>query len=214
MFSLRNVPSHDERSLVLIEAFLLSDESGGIRLRPRDEIEQAMESGLCLEIRRDGKICGCSMIYKFDTWPGGPVFAEIGSMLVTAEGFGLQRFLAAFHQFQIYLEEFDVEPSEIFAVVNPGSASEHNLRDRAGLVPAPAPPSLQVIRAERALPFAPNKAILFARPDSFRRAFADLRSWHQGDRLFRTPKGNERIKIEVEWFLPELLGLYEDRKAP
>ncbi|HEX8262788.1 MAG TPA: hypothetical protein VF547_07935 [Allosphingosinicella sp.] len=207
MFSLRNVPSYDQRSLALIEAFLLGDSSGGIRLRPREEIERAMESGLCLEISRDGAICGCSLIYKFDTWPGGPVYAEMGSMLVTARPYSLQWFLAAFHLFQIYLEEFDSNPSEIFAVVAARSASEHNLRDKAGLVGMAPPAALQVIRAGRGLAFAPDKPVLFAKAESFDRAFADLRSWHEKGRVFRTPKGGERIEIEVEWFLPELLDL-------
>jgi hypothetical protein len=214
MFSLRNVPSSDPRSLALVEAFLLGDSSGGIRPRPRAELKRAMESGLCLEITRGERICGCSLLYKFDTSPAGPVFAEMGSMLVTARPYGLQWFMAAFHLFQVYLEEFDPAPTGVFAVVGKDSASEHNLRDRAGLVPAQPPAPLQVVRAEKGLRFAEEKPVLFATPSSFAKAFADLKAWHVQGRVFRTPKNDERIRVEPKWFMPSLLDLDVEGETP
>lgn len=213
MFTLRNLKSNNDLGLALLEAFLLSDRSGGIRPRPRDEIERALDSGLCLQITDEAAIRGCSLIHQFDTAPMGPVFAEIGGQLVDATGFGLQEFLAAFHLFQIYLEEYYGSLPVVFAVVPPSSPSEHNLRDKTGLVPRDPPPELQMSRAERRLPFAPGKPVLFADSACFARAFANLNAWHVSGPVFRTPKGDERILVDIGWFDPGLLGVYREERG-
>jgi hypothetical protein len=212
MFTLRTIPSDDELRLALLEAFLLADASGGVRPRPREEITRAIDSGHCFDITHDSQICGCSLIHHFDTGPLGPTFAEIGSQLITANDFGLQEFLAAFHLFQIYLAEYYGPLPTVFAVVPPRSPSEHNLRDKTGLTPRDVPRELQIIRAERGLGFVPGKPVLFADPACFSRAFDNLNAWHEGGATFRTPKKDGRILVEIGWFLPELLGHYSGER--
>src|SRR5688572_6960150 len=119
MFVLENLRSDDGLQLARAEAFLLEHPDEGVRFRPKDQLELALRTGQGIQVSRDGQICGLSLVYKFDVLPSGPLFSEIGTMRVTANGYGLQTFLAKFHLIQITLEEFYDDPGQTFAVVTP-----------------------------------------------------------------------------------------------
>src|SRR4051812_5792452 len=101
VFELMNIRSGDRRAMARAEAFLLEYTHPGLRLRPEDQLERAMNSGQGFLLTHEGGVCGVSLIYQFDIPPSGPVFSEIGTMRITANGYGLQTFLAKFHLLQI-----------------------------------------------------------------------------------------------------------------
>lgn len=205
MFSVRNVPSTDERLIAQLEAFLLEHPDKRVRARPRTELEKAIATGFGLVLLQGTEIRGCSLIYKFHVPPSGPTFSEIGTMRVTANGFGIQEFVAKLHIVQLVLEEFwdTIEP--IFAVVEPESASEYVLTQKVALQDWAPPEVLSLLRREVGVPFSTEKRTLIALKPAALKAFQDLKMWHQTGNLFRTPKGGEKISLEVGWFNPELL---------
>src|SRR5690606_3315220 len=112
--------------------YLRKNPHPGVRLRPKEQLDRAMHTGQGLVVLRGGEICGISLVYQFDLVPAGGVHYEIGSMRVTAEGLGLQVLLAQLHLLQIALED-DRTRDSVFAVVKPGSESEHNLTRHVGM---------------------------------------------------------------------------------
>jgi hypothetical protein len=208
MFELTNIRSDDRRAQARAEAYLIENPDPGVRVRPQAELDRAMDTGQGLLLCRDGKICGISLIYKFDIPPSGPVFSEIGTMRITANGFGLQVFLAKFHLLQIRLEEFeDGTLPNVFAVVAPQTASAHNMRRRAGMTSWSPPRELDAVRSTAGLPFAPGKDVLIAGQASFDTAVSDLREWHQQAGRFRCPKGDDHVGVNLGWFDPEVLNI-------
>jgi hypothetical protein len=206
-FELTNIRSEDRRVLSRAESFLLDNPDPGVRLRPGEELQRAMETGQGLVLTQDSEICGLSLIYKFDVPPDGPIYSEIGTMRITANGYSLQVFLAKFHLFQIELEEYeDGELPAVFAVVSPGTASAYNLQDKVGMSDWRPPKELGAVRGAAGVPFSDSKRVLLASHQTFANAIRDLRRWHHEGNLFKTPKGSSLVRVEIGWFSPEALA--------
>ena len=188
-------------------AFLKENADPGVRFRPEEQMNAALETGQGLVLTQAGRVAGCSLVYKFDCQPELPIFSEIGTMRVTANGYGLQEFLAKFHLIQIRLEEYDEAtlPSA-FAVVAPGTASEYVLSEKSSMKRWAPPPSLISTRAESGVPFSGEKYALSAQQEAFDAAFADLRKLHKTGRVFQTPKSEGEVEIQLKWFEPALLA--------
>lgn len=200
MFELTNIQSTDRRLRGRAEGFLLDNPDPGLKIRPGEEIDRALSTGLGIVLTSAGAICGVSLIYQFDVPPAGPVYSEIGSMRVTANGFGLQVFLAKFHLHQIRLEESEPLLPGVFAVVTPDTASAHNLQEKVHMIEWQPPADLAAIRGAAGVPFSPAKRVLSAAHKTFTEAEADLRRWHERENVFRTPRGSGSINIDVGWF--------------
>jgi hypothetical protein len=206
MFEVKNLRSNDQRLKAEAQTFLVMNPSDGIRLRPADEIDRSLATGQCLVLTRDGEVCGVSFIYKFALHDSSKVFSEIGTMRITANGFGLQGFLARLHLMQIFLEEADRPDDETFAVVEAGTGSEHNLVESLGMTRWEVPGSLRELRAQSGVPFSENKYAIFAPRKVVNSAFSDLKRWHTEGRTFQTPKGRETVEVNMGWFDALLLN--------
>ena len=103
--SLESLRSDDNSTKDELASYLKENEHEGVRMRPKPEMEKAMSSGRTLIVRNSGKICGCSLIYKFE--PNGDVYSEIGTMRVTMNQCGVQNFLGKIHILQILIEDYD-----------------------------------------------------------------------------------------------------------
>ena len=211
-FVIENIRSDNDLQKARAEAFLSENPDPGVRLRPREQLQLALSTGQGLLVSRDSQICGVSLVYQFDAAPYELVHYEIGSMRVTAEGFGLQVALAQVHIMQIYLED-DQTRDSIFAVVTPDTASSFNMSARVGMVPWKPTTGLQYLRANAGIPFLPEKSVLAANQETISNSFEGLSSLHVEDRSFRTPKKEDRIELAMGWFDPALLGC-GPRRAP
>lgn len=212
MFVLDNIAYRDRRPWAQAEAFLLGNPDKGIRNRAPTEMKRAFESGQGFLLTEDEAIRGVSLIHEFDTWPTGPLFLEIGTMLIIANGFGFQTFIAWFHLVQLHLQDYlldhGVAPPPIFAVVGPGTVSEHNLTKWVRMKQWEPPASLQLTRTNKGLPFDPSKPVLSADRESIGGAFAGLSALHERGRIFRSPKGNGHVRVDMGWFSPNILKAY------
>lgn len=205
MFHLTSIQDRDELQRNRGESFLLMNPDPGVRLRPKEQLDLAMSTGQGLMGDLEDVVRAISLVYQFDGG-AGKVDYEIGSMLVTAEGFGMQAFLASLQLVQIWLSD-DIERGDVFAVVSPGTASEHNLHVKIGMEDWEPPATLQLMRTKAGTPFMPGKRVLRASGSTFERAFESLRGWHAGGMEFRTPKGGELIELHLGWFTPDLLNV-------
>lgn len=205
MLNIRNIRSDSEEVIEETITFLSENPSLGVRLRPENTLREAIDSGFAVEVRRNGKMVGCSFVYQFDAL--STVYGEIGTMLVTAEGYGLQSFLACFHMLQLYTQDFSLANSSVFAVVTPGTKSESNLRDRVSMIEWSPPETLKQLRADTGVPFKEDKSALHADLGTLRKAQESLKSWHEGENIFRTPKPGEIISIDIGGFTPEMLDI-------
>jgi hypothetical protein len=125
-----------------------------------------------------------------------------------ARGHGIQPFLAKLHLVQIYLEELHEHPGDVFAVVSPGSASDHNLATKVGMQDWAVPPALAVMRSDAGVPFSADKRVLVASEQTIRGAFSDLRIWHECAGTFRAPKGEEHLSLQMRWFSASVLDTF------
>jgi hypothetical protein len=205
MFVVQNIRYGDQPQRDHVTAFLADNPDPGVRLRPEAQLDLALNSGHGLTARRDGGIQAVSLVYQFGS-ESGPVDYEIGTMRVVAEGLGLQVFFACLHLVQIFLEDVDTR-GEVFAVVSPGSASEHNLRGKVGMAEWTPSTTLAIRRGEAGVPFVEGKSVLKADLNVIAGAFERMRQWHVGGSKFQTPKGDETIALELGWFRPDILNL-------
>jgi hypothetical protein len=206
LFELSNIRSDDARTQARAEGYLLQNPNPGVRIRPQQQLAMALETGFGLLVELEGEICGLSLIFKFDISTSGPIYPEMGSMLVTANDRGLQVFLAKLHLLQLRLEEFsEVDFPPVFAVVTPGSASAHNLGDHAHMEVWSPPKELVAVRSASGVPFLPEKTALIARERAYISALEDLRQWHEDGSTFRCPKGDDKVAVRLGWFDPSLL---------
>lgn len=206
MFELENITSDDPRSADILVGYLAQYDDPGVRMRPRDAVDRAIASGLALVIKRDGVVCGCSLVYQFNDDDDERAFSEIGTMRITANGFDLQSFLARFHLLQMSLEEHFAEAHTIFAVVSPNTASEHNLANKVGMKQWDPPAVLQVMRSASGVAFSNKKYCLVAETNTIDNAVNQLCYAHIEDNLFATPKGSEKVRVKVKWFTSDLLN--------
>src|ERR1041385_5476254 len=197
MLTLSNLRVNDPEMRNEIVLYLRENPDGGVRERPEDQIALAQKTGLVLVIRQDSEICACSFVYKFDD---GELFSEIGTMRVTENGLRLQQSLAQFHLVQMFLEDYYGPNKETFAVVKPGTASEHILRKYVAMRDWTPPPKLVELRAQAGVGFSSDKICLNADLGCIRKAFGDLKSEYQGGNVFSTPTGNEKLRVQMPWF--------------
>ncbi len=207
MFELLNIRSDDNRVIDRVVGFIAENQDQGVRLRPRDELDKAIAAGLGIRIEKDGRICGCSLIYKYEAPDRKVVYSEIGTMRIIANGYDLQSFVARLHIMQIYLEEYCAEENSIFAIVEPGTASEHNLVNKVKMTRWEPPIALRYMRDGRGVPFTQEKYAIAAEREARELAFLSLRRLHLGNAMFSTPKENEQVAIRMGWFEPELLNI-------
>jgi hypothetical protein len=205
-FHITNVRTDDELAVDRLVGFLAANPHGGIRVRPRTEVDRAVSSGLALRVDEGEAPKGCSLVYNYSGQGEAPVYSEIGTMRITANGFGLQYFLINIHILQIYVEEF-YAPRNIFGVVEPGTASDHVLRNNAQMVPWTPPEKLRSLRAEAGVPFSEHKDILLADVPTIKLAFAKLRNWHQRENIFKAPKSDAEVILNLGWFDSKLLAI-------
>lgn len=209
-FELANIRYDDPLQRARAEAFLLEHPDPDVRIRPRETLDRAMETGQGVALSREsGPICGLSLIYHYEIMGIDRLFAEVGTMIIapSERGYGLQTFVAKFHLIQIYLEEIHAAEGDIFAVVSPGTPSEHNLTAKVQMKSWAPPSPLQLVRRTHGVPFSTEKRVIRADLEAIRAAFADLRAWHREKNIFSTPKGGELIRIRAEWFSPGVLAL-------
>jgi hypothetical protein len=167
-----------------------------------------MQTGQGLIITRGDRVEGISLIYQYDVPPTGPVYSEIGTMRITANGFGIQIFLADLHLLQIRLEEYSREIfPNIFAVVSAQTPSEHNLVDVVGMSEWLPPLELGAERSRAGVPFNPQKRVVYAQAGAYHAAQRRLQLGYVNENLFRTPRGAEAIEVELGWFTPEVLDI-------
>ncbi len=204
-FGLDNIRFDDALGQARAETFLAENPDPGVRERPDELFRRAMQSGQCLQYTQfNGAACGLSLLFPYDPGNHDPVFHEIGSMRIITGGFGLQAFVSWFHLAQLYIED-PYNTGETFAVVTPGTASEHNLTRHVGLQPWAPPPLLRHLRRKEGVAFSPGKLALLADASTVSSAFSSLAKLHLENRLFRTPKGGGTIEVQMRWFHPEIL---------
>jgi hypothetical protein len=206
-FKFDNIRSDDTATQRATLAFLLENPREGVRLRPEEQLGLAFRSGLPVAVRRAGRICACSFIYEFTTIDCADTFSEIGTMLVTENGYGLQWFMACLQIFQVHLENSADNNHVVFAVVGPNTDSEHVLRDNTGLKNWTPTVALASLRATAGTPFVDQKLVLVADDQTVEKAISSLRGWHLSDRIFQTPKKGGEIELQMGWFHPDMLKL-------
>ncbi len=133
------------------------------------------------------------------------MFNEIGTMRITENGLRLQQMFAQLHIVQIFLEEYYSPTNEIFAVVKPETGSEHILRNHVGMQDWVPPALLIHLRAVSGVIFSAEKHCLVANRSCVSKAFSDLKALHIGNKLFRTPKGDETLQFDLDWFQDDIL---------
>lgn len=210
-FTMKNVRTDDPVGIAEMESFLLLHPDENVRPRPEAQFKMALNIGQGFVVQQDGETCGCSLVYKFQPGPNGYAYSEIGTMRIETNGsFNMQAFLAKFHLFQIYIEEFEPgQLNQVFGVVKADTASEHILKNKVSMSPwAPPPPALVSERGRAGLPFQSDKYVLHATEQTFKEAFADLREWHISDNQFQTPKNSGNITVLLNWFDQTLLNLF------
>jgi hypothetical protein len=211
MFAIENISSDDQRSADRLVGFLAEHEDPGVRLRPQEAVNEALKSGLGLMIRRDGEICGCSMVYQFGDPDADNAYSEIGTMRITENGYDLQTMIARLHLVQMWLEEFHSDVHSIFAVVSEKTASEHNLVNKVKMEPWQPPPVLEYLRRQSGVEFNPEKYAIIATEDSIEAAFAKLNEAFVDDRKLTTPKGGQCVEIRMPWFSKDVLSSYQGK---
>lgn len=203
-FKVANIRSDDAVMRAQANAFLIDNPDPGVRLRPAELVDRAMDTGQGLVVLDGDDIRGVSLVYQYDPGAGTRVDYEIGTMRVTAESFGLQTFLAQLHLVQIRLED-DTLNGDVFAVVTPGTASRHNLEHHVGMARWEPGDVLALLRRTAGVPFSPDKIVLRADGDAVARAFAGLAGLHQGGNRFVSPKKQQPIELALGWFDPQIL---------
>ncbi|MGA9580691.1 MAG: hypothetical protein WBR13_01820 [Allosphingosinicella sp.] len=199
-----NIRSDDALQRSRAETYLLENPDPGVRLRPSDQLERAIETGQGLIVSEGTQIRGLSLVYQYD--PGDPdlVDYEIGTMRITANGLGLQAFLGWLHLVQIVLED-DATRGNIFAVVTPDSDSAHNMVTHVGMSPWEPSDTLKLLRRAAGVDFDDNKLVLTATDRAIGAAFQKLNELHLRDNQFRARKGSALITVAMGWFGAELL---------
>jgi hypothetical protein len=203
-FEIDNIRWDDSLGQARAETFLAENPDPGVRQRPDEIFRRAMTSGQALSITENGKFCGLSLVFQYDPGNSLPVYHEIGTMRVTKSGYRLQAFLAQFHLLQISIEN-DFDCGEVFAVVSPDTASQHNLLHHCGMTPWQPTDLLSMLRRQVGTPFAAEKEVLLAEKLSIQRSFNSLRSLHIRDNVFNTPNGGAEIGVAMRWFHPDVL---------
>lgn len=193
-----------------VRRFLEANPDPNVRMRPGDQMQLALDSGLGLCVRRGEQIVAASLIYSYPISPlAATTFSEIGTMRVIENGLGIQTLLAQVHIYQSFLENYEAGDERIFAVVSPGSASEHILSDKVKMVPWIPEPSLVQRRAEVGTPFDVKKKCLIADNVTTREAIRSLKSVHLEGNSIRTLKGNDSVTVLLPWFNASVLLSFE-----
>ena len=205
MMTVNNIRADDAATAAAVVAYLSTNPDPGLRARPSDVLAASLLSGQALVVQDGSRIVGCSIIFKFVTELPLYVYSEIGSMRITANGLGLQRFIAQVHILQMHLEEDIHGDPSVFAIVSPGSASEHNLR-MIGMEPWVPTPALSTSRAASGVPLREDKLVLGAYENALETAYRDLEALHLKGSSFASPKGGGEISLQAGWFESSLLA--------
>ena len=205
MLVIKNLRSDDNPQLERIKKFLRDNPDEGIRERPKDQIELAQRTGLVLYVENDAGIRGCSFIYKFSQ--SQIVYSEIGTMRVIENGFRLQQMLSQVHIIQMRYEEYYGVANEVFAVVRPGTGSEHRLKKYTLMQDWDPPPILIHLRTQGGVSFSSEKYCLNANDICNKKAITDLAELYSGNNMFRVPNGDEQVRFDLGWFHDGLLTM-------
>jgi hypothetical protein len=204
MLRVANSRSDDTGAMRALTGYLAANDDPGVRQRPDDMLRIAIDTGLALVVDDDASnIQACSLIYRFDS---DEVYSEIGTQRVTLNGRGLQVFMASLQLVQLKLE-LDDDIVTTFAVVSPGSASEHNLVDLVGMSAWDPPRHLVEARAVAGVPFMDGKRVIRADCSAVASAFSAMRRWHVGGNVFRCPKSDDELRVDCGWFDPAILEI-------
>lgn len=209
MIIINNLRSTDASKILATSKFLEDNQDQKVRFRGPREIDRAIRTSQCILIELDGNVCGCSFIYKFTTTNPRTIFTEIGTVKIIKNGLGLMQFVIKLHLVHLYLEEYtNPTRGEVFSVVAPQTESEHILLHHAHFKRWQITEELSKVRSATGVPFTPDKYAVAADDGAVEKAFDDLKNWHRGSTLFRTPKGNEEIRVDLGWFHPDRLSAF------
>lgn len=205
MLRVANIRPDDAGAIRRLTGYLAANQDRGVRRRPEDMLQTAIDTGLALIVDEDGVSDphACSMIYRFDS---DRAYSEIGTQRVTLNGHGIQVFVASFHLVQLRFE-LDGFPATTFAVVAPETPSEHNLVDVVGMKDWEPPRQVVEARAAAGVSFIDGKRVIAADEAAVVKAFKAMRAWHVRDNVFRCPKVDVPIRIDSGWFDPSVLQI-------
>ena len=205
VFRLTNLTSENSSLSGHAAAFLTINPDPNVRIRPDQQVRLAIETGLGLVLLEDDRVCGLSLVYEFEVGEDPAIYSELGTMRVTSNGLGFQELFASLHLVQIRVQDDEGGCPEVFAVVSPGTASQHILEKRVGMVARKPPIELASVRGGAGVPFSASKTVLWASDAAFVEAGRKLVSLYQGNGKFQTPKGGEVVQAELGWLSTEIL---------
>ena len=186
-------------------AYLSEDNGSGLRERRRTDVMRAIRDGLAVVVRRDGRICGCALVYQISKKGSRRVYSELGTMKVSDNGHGLQAVMARVLIASLVVWEFAPDDHVIYAVVPPESASERNLHGKVGMRPWPPETELIYLRGADGRAFDPSKVVLRAEPATCKGVIRDLLASSIGNGILKL-KGSETVKMDIEWFSEDRLN--------
>ncbi|WP_423067233.1 hypothetical protein [Devosia sp. CN2-171] len=209
MYVLKPIP-HSGRDLPRIREFATQHGGEGVRVRPGDLMEVAAENGLALELSDAQGTAAIALLYDFSR--DDAVFGEIGTMVVGPDhqGQGLQHFLASVQLIQIAAQDYPFDGGNIFAVVTPGTASEHVLVNKVGFVDWSPGELVTELRSLAGIPFNPEKRNLSAPNGAIKRAAEFLLSLRASAQVYRVPTGDSKVRIEFSWPFDEVVDELAD----
>ena len=175
------------------------------RNRSDADLLDALNTGEVIVVYDDLEICACSLVYEKHNEEFDRLLTEIGTQIVTSNGYNLQAFISMYHLFHFYTmrpEEFPL----LYGIVKKDSRSNDNLISNVAMQKLAIPPELQ-----ESCPQHPQKCLLYADRSAYQHAFKQLRKLHLGGNRFKTLSGDGVIEIVIPSFTPVSLdALGED----
>lgn len=187
--------------------FLNENSRTGVVTRSETQLSDAIASGLATYFEEDGVIVGTGCVYEYTRRGFDSAFFELGSSIITRNGFGLQVFSAQMRIINITKANGE-RRYPIFSVVERGYESEHNLVHHVRM--KDWVPSAELIsqRGVHGLPFSNKKRVLIADEDAIELAHSNLKSLYTSQLgVFNTKKGGGKIFVGPELFDPGMLDL-------
>ena len=207
MYILQTLKTDRPESIDELIAYLSMDNGLGLRERRRTDVMRAIHDGLAVVVRRDGRICGCALVYQISKTGSRRVYSELGTMKVSDSdnGHGLQAVMARVLIASLVVWEFAPDDHVIFAVVAPESASERNLHGKVGMTPWPPETELINLRGADERAFDPSKVVLRAEPATCKGVIRNLLASSIGNGMLKL-NDSETMKMDIEWFSEDVLN--------